>query len=178
VLNTASEGISFYKKLEDQSLKFYEELAYNEKYAEGKETFLAFAKENKKHKAIVVMAYQYVITDAIETGFGFQGLDENEFPVNVNIASYCNAYYDYESINFFRAGGGCPNTAFSTVIHHEYGHHLVAMAGSGQGQYGEGMGDVMGVLITDDPGLAYGFYGDCDAPLRNASNDIQYPCYI
>ena len=82
MLNTASEGISFYKKLEDQSLKFYEELACNEKYAEGKETFLAFAKENKKHKAIVIMAYHYVITDAIEAGFGFQGLDENNYKLN------------------------------------------------------------------------------------------------
>jgi len=106
----------------------------------------------------------------------YPGLNDTEFPVNVNINSYCNAYYDYESINFFRAGGGCPNTAFSTVIHHEYGHHLVEMAGSGQGQYGEGMSDTMGVLITKDPGLAYGFYGDCDVPLRYADNDLQYPC--
>ncbi|UCF50726.1 MAG: hypothetical protein JSU91_04385, partial [Thermoplasmatales archaeon] len=106
----------------------------------------------------------------------YPGLDQNEFPVNVNINNYCNAYYDYESINFFRAGGGCANTAFSSVIHHEYGHHLVAMAGSGQGQYGEGMGDTMGVLILEDPGLAYGFYGDCDTPMRSADNDLQYPC--
>jgi len=106
----------------------------------------------------------------------YPGLQQTEFPVNVNISNSCNAFYDYTSINFFRAGGGCPNTAFSTVIHHEYGHHLVAMAGSGQGQYGEGMGDVMGVLITDDPGLAYGFFSDCNVPLRNADNAIQYPC--
>ncbi len=106
----------------------------------------------------------------------YPGLDETEFPVNVNINDNCNAFYDYQSINFYRAGGECPNTAFSTIIHHEYGHHLVSMAGSGQGQYGEGMGDVMGVLIHDDPGLAYGFFSDCDTPLRNADNDIQYPC--
>lgn len=111
----------------------------------------------------------------------YPGLQQNEFPVNVNIASSCNAYYDYSSINFYRSGGGCPNTAFSTVVHHEYGHHLVAMAGSGQGAYGEGMGDVMGVLITDDSGLAYGFYGtetnpNCDSPLRDADNTMQYPC--
>jgi hypothetical protein len=106
----------------------------------------------------------------------YPGLQQAEFPVNVNINDNCNAYYNYSSINFFRAGGGCANTAFSTVIHHEYGHHLVAMAGSGQGQYGEGQADVMGVMITDDPGLAYGFYGDCNTPLRNANNYIQYPC--
>ncbi len=107
----------------------------------------------------------------------YPGLNETEFPVNVNINSNCNAYYNGESINFFRSGSGCSNTAFSTVVHHEYGHHLVAMAGSGQGQYGEGMSDVMGVLITDDPGLAYGFFSnDCDTPLRTAFNFLQYPC--
>ena len=92
----------------------------------------------------------------------YPGLQQSEFPVNVNLNDVCNAYYDYSSINFFRAGGGCSNTAFSTIIHHEYGHHLVAMAGSGQGQYGEGMGDVMGVLIMDEAELAWGFFGDCN----------------
>lgn len=101
---------------------------------------------------------------------------QQEFPVNVNINNSCNAFYDGYSINFFTSGGGCPNTAFSTVVHHEYGHHLVAVAGSQQGAYGEGMGDVMGNLITDDPGLAYGFEGDCSRPLRNADNSMQYPC--
>jgi len=108
----------------------------------------------------------------------YPGLNETKFPVNVNINSTCNAYYDGDSINLYRSGGGCSNTAFSTLVHHEYGHHLVRMAGIGlQLEYGEGMSDVMGVLITDNPGFAYGFYSDdCDTPLRNASNSIQYPC--
>ena len=106
----------------------------------------------------------------------YPGLQQNEFPVNVNISDVCNAFYDYSSINFFTSGGGCANSAFSTVIHHEYGHHLVAMAGSGQGQYGEGMGDVMGVLISDNPGLAYGFFNDCNEYMRTADNNLQYPC--
>ena len=106
----------------------------------------------------------------------YPGLMQNEFTVNVNLNDNCNAFYDGNSINFYTSGGGCPNTAFSTVVHHEYGHHLVAMAGSGQGAYGEGMGDVMGVLITDNSGLAWGFYGDCGTPLRNADNNMQYPC--
>ncbi len=100
---------------------------------------------------------------------------QQNFPVNVNISSSCNAYYDYSSINFYRAGGSCNNMAFSSVVHHEYGHHLVNVAGSGQGEYGEGMGDVVGVLISDDPGLAYGFYaGQCATPLRTANNTCQY----
>ncbi|MDP6602242.1 MAG: hypothetical protein QGH76_08095 [Phycisphaerales bacterium] len=101
--------------------------------------------------------------------------NQYDWPVNVNHSSTCNAYYDYSSINFYRSGGGCSNTAFSVVVHHEYGHHLVASAGSGQGEYGEGMGDVMGVLLTGDPELARGFYqSDCNNGIRTADNNCQY----
>lgn len=106
--------------------------------------------------------------------FAEGALQQTSFPVNVNINSSCNAFYDFSSINFYRSGGGCPNTANSTVVYHEYGHHLVAVAGSGQGEYGEGMGDVVGILITDDSRLALGFFGNCDSPLRDADNNCQY----
>jgi len=103
--------------------------------------------------------------------------NETSFPVNVGVSGTCNAFYDYSSINFYPSGGGCSNTAFSVVVHHEYGHHLVAVGGSGQGQYGEGMGDVMGVLITGDNHLARGFFSDdCANGIRNADNNKQYPC--
>lgn len=102
-----------------------------------------------------------------------------DFPVRVNRSDqFCpgNAWYDFASINFCRSGSGFPNTGFSVVVHHEYGHHMVESAGSGQGPYGEGFGDVMGVLIEDDPILAYGWEGDCNAGLRSADNTLQYPC--
>lgn len=95
------------------------------------------------------------------------------FPINVNIANSCNAFYNGSSINFYRSGGSCNNTAFGTVVHHEYGHHLVATAGSGQGEYGEGFSDVVGVLVTDNPRLADGF-STCGAGIRRADNDCQY----
>jgi len=109
----------------------------------------------------------------------YPGLQQSGFPVKVNDNTlYCpgNAWYDGSSITFCRAGSGYPNTAWSTIIHHEYGHHLVAMAGSGQDEYGEGMGDAMGVLILDEAGTGYGFEGTCSTPLRNADNTMQYPC--
>ena len=103
--------------------------------------------------------------------------NQTSFPVNTGVSGTCNAYYDYSSINFYPSGGGCSNTAFSVIVHHEYGHHLVAVAGSGQDAYGEGMGDVMGVLITGDNQLARGFYSnDCVNGIRNAINTHQYPC--
>jgi hypothetical protein len=101
---------------------------------------------------------------------------QTDFPLNVNVDGQCNAFYSGSSITFFRAGGQCPNMAYGGVVHHEYGHHLVAVGGSGQGQYGEGAGDTMSVVIFDDPRLAPGFGGDCNRGLRSAENDLQYPC--
>jgi len=101
---------------------------------------------------------------------------QTDFDIFVNIPDVCNAYYDGVSINFFTAGGGCANTGYSSVAYHEYGHHMVQVAGSGQGQYGEGMGDCVSVLITDDSRLGVGFQNNCAAGIRNANNAYQYPC--
>ncbi|QOJ01550.1 MAG: hypothetical protein HRU70_14095 [Phycisphaeraceae bacterium] len=101
---------------------------------------------------------------------------QTSFRINVAVSGTCNAFYDGSSINFYNNGGGCANTAFSDVVHHEYGHHVVAVAGSGQGQYGEGTGDIMGVLLNDQPVLGFGFQNNCNAGIRSAANTIQYPC--
>jgi len=98
---------------------------------------------------------------------------QQSFQINVQVSGTCNAFYDGSSINFYASGGGCNNTAFSTVVHHEYGHHVVNRAGSGQGAYGEGFGDIMGVLVTDESALGVGFQS-CASALRNASNNCQY----
>ena len=98
---------------------------------------------------------------------------QTAFQINTNLASTCNAYYNGSSINFYSAGGGCNNTAFATVVHHEYGHHLVSTGGSGQGAYGEAVGDVVGLLISDVSTLAIGFQS-CAGGLREANNDCQY----
>ncbi len=101
-----------------------------------------------------------------------------DFPVSVNRTDlYCpgNAWYDYSSINFCRSSSQYGNTSFASVNHHEYGHHIVSSGGSGQGPYGEGMSDVVALLIAEDPGLGYGFFlNQCDSPLRTADNDCQY----
>jgi subtilisin-like proprotein convertase family protein len=112
---------------------------------------------------------------------------DTDIPVWVNRTDgFCpgNAWYDpgdsssptFYSINFCQSSSSRPNTAYSSVVHHEFGHHVVNAGGSGQGQYGEGMGDVMGVLILDEPRLGIGFFGDCDGALRSAQNTLQYPC--
>ncbi len=146
----------------------------------GPADFLFNADNNQEKQIAEANAYEHsnLIRDFL-LGFNpsFPTISNQlDFRVNVNIQSTCNAYYDGSSINFFLAGGGCPNTAYSTIVHHEYGHHMVAMAGSGQGEYGEGYADVMGVVITDESELAWGFFNNCDQPLRDADNTLQYPC--
>lgn len=105
---------------------------------------------------------------------------QTAFSVTVNEGAngFCpgNAQYQGNNLRFCAAGSGYPNTAWSSVVIHEYGHHLVQVAGSGQGQYGEGMGDVMSMVIQDVSGTGYGFTGSCSTPLREGDNTMQYPC--
>lgn len=99
-----------------------------------------------------------------------------DFNVYVNESGTCNAFYNANTVHFYRSGGGCTNMAISTIVAHEYGHHIVQMGGSGQGTYGEGMGDVMGVLLADDPISGAGVFGNCAVGGRSASNGLRYPC--
>ncbi|MCF8144506.1 MAG: hypothetical protein K9N21_11365 [Deltaproteobacteria bacterium] len=68
-LRTASETLSFLRELEEKAAVFYEELAG--RFPENKDDFLAFAKENRKFNKQIQMAYQSVITDAIEGCYAF-----------------------------------------------------------------------------------------------------------
>ncbi|MFO0829265.1 MAG: hypothetical protein U0572_14095 [Phycisphaerales bacterium] len=96
------------------------------------------------------------------------------FKIRVNLAQGCNAFYDGNAINFAVAGSGCANMAFGSVVHHEYGHHLVASAGSGQGPYGEGTGDCMSILVSDQSVIGIGVANDCGSGARDANNTCQY----
>ncbi len=106
-------------------------------------------------------------------------------PCNVNIASTCNAFYDPSdgSVNFYSAGGGCPNTAtIPDVVYHEYGHgvneHVYYMAGQPGGMFNgalhEGLADVLACMIEDDPNIGKGFFGP-GTILRSADNTQRWP---
>jgi len=69
MLHTASEVISFAKKLENESAKFYEDLS--KRYAKDVDVLLSFAKENGKNVVQIERAYYGVITDALEGCFAF-----------------------------------------------------------------------------------------------------------
>ncbi len=83
-LTTASQIISFAKELEDKAAKFYQELAA--RYPEAKEVFSSFAKENKKNEIVVQRTYNEVVTDALETGFSFEGLEADPYMIDVDLA--------------------------------------------------------------------------------------------
>lgn len=107
-----------------------------------------------------------------------------EMPCAVNIAQTCNAFWDGIGINFFLAGGGCPNTAqIASVVYHEYGHGIndrfYEENGSPDGMLNgashEGMAFVVAALIEDWPGVFRGFLGVPGEPLRNLDNTNRYP---
>ncbi|MFG0241144.1 MAG: GC-type dockerin domain-anchored protein [Phycisphaerales bacterium JB054] len=94
---------------------------------------------------------------------------------NVNINSSCNAFFDGSSINFYRKAGSCNNTAYSTIVAHEYGHYIVARLGLGQGAFGEGYGDTCGEMLYDT-GIV-GEYFFLNGHLRDNDNTVRtYPC--
>ncbi|MFQ3611938.1 MAG: PepSY domain-containing protein [Fimbriimonadales bacterium] len=100
-----------------------------------------------------------------------------QIPCNVNLNQTCNAYYSNRTINFYRAGGGCVNTCYSTVVYHEYGHFVIAMGHpNAAGDYHEGISDVTAAFLTDDPCLGIEFQGAGTGCIRNSVNSRLHPC--
>ena len=94
---------------------------------------------------------------------------------NVNQSSTCNAFFNGSSTTYYREGGGCANTAFSTVVVHEVGHWLNVRYGTGNGSdgMGEGNSDVWAMYIHDTPIVGEDFCGSgCD--IRDGENTLQF----
>jgi len=83
-LKTASEVINFAKEMEEKSAEFYEGLA--KVYSQYGDVFLSFVKENNKNKLWVQRVYQEVVSDALETGFSFEGLDTDNYLIEVDLS--------------------------------------------------------------------------------------------
>ncbi len=97
------------------------------------------------------------------------------YRIEVNHDCGCDAGYGGDTIGFCAAVTGCNNTAFGQFVHHEYGHHLVAMGGASGPQYSEGMADCLAVLVTGLSTFGIGVF-DCITAPRDAENDLPYPC--
>jgi hypothetical protein len=102
----------------------------------------------------------------------------NNIVPTVNIAQTCNAYYSGNTVNFYHAGGSCRNTAFSTVVTHEWGHGLDDRYGgisnsSGDG-LSEGWGDIVAMYCSDTAIVGDNFYTS-GGDIRNGNNTTLYP---
>jgi hypothetical protein len=95
---------------------------------------------------------------------------------NVNINSSCNAFFDGSSINFYRAAGSCVNTAYSTVVAHEYGHYVVNRLGLSQGAFGEGFGDTCAHMLYDTGIVGEHFFTNGGNIRDNENTNRTYPC--
>ncbi len=104
--------------------------------------------------------------------------------VRVNDNGSCTAYYQQKTAYFFKSGPGtdpngkavnCINTAFDTIIYHEYGHYIDELAG-GYTNMGlsEGWGDLLATYATGQPKIGEGFYGTASSMRRTADNVYQY----
>jgi len=97
---------------------------------------------------------------------------------SVNQGGSCNAFYTNNTINFYPEGGGCSNSAFSTIVAHEWGHGLDAQYGgisnsSGDG-LSEGWGDILGMYIVDNATVGIGFTSS-GGFIRSGNNSRTYP---
>ncbi len=110
------------------------------------------------------------------------GLDY-AMPCAVNIDATCNAFWDGTGVNFYRAGGGCPNTAtMPDVVYHEYGHGVNDKVYSEAGPVGgmlngalhEGLADVLAAFVQDSPSAGKGFFGP-GTILRSLDNSARWP---
>ncbi|MEM7260490.1 MAG: hypothetical protein AAF488_00770 [Planctomycetota bacterium] len=105
--------------------------------------------------------------------------DPLEVPVtvNVNFAGDCFAFYSpiLASLNFAQEGGGCPNTAYGSLVSHEYYHHLQDQIGLPlTPPYAEAMADVFAAYSLGNPRIGPEYFGP-DTQLRNLGQIYQIP---
>ncbi len=102
---------------------------------------------------------------------------DSSLRATVNIDQACTAFYN-GNVNFYKAGSGCNNTGeIADVAYHEWGHgfHYTSLvSGSYDGDMGEGIGDVVSVIQTDDPVMARYFMTNGNG-IRELATDRVYP---
>lgn len=106
---------------------------------------------------------------------------ELDVPVTANVNGVsisCNAFFTPVglSINFFQSDSRCVNTAYSSVINHEYAHFIVNQLRLAQGSFGEGFADCVAMLMQDEAIIGRDFFGPGTAVRDVETANQQYPC--
>jgi rubrerythrin len=70
---TTSGVVSFAERLEERSAMFYERLS--KQFPAHADLFQSFTREDKLNKVLVRRTYQETVTDALETGYSFEGVN-------------------------------------------------------------------------------------------------------
>ncbi|MDD5657801.1 MAG: hypothetical protein PHF00_11165, partial [Elusimicrobia bacterium] len=149
----------------------------------GKEVAVTFNPEGMSEEAIA-QVNGYLLTAIVHDWAKTHGIDDERLDqtisVKVNINDECNAYYTpgWPSLNFYRSSKNCANSAFDTVLFHEYGHFIDDMIGGiGNGGLSEGWGDIFSMFILNNPALGEGFFKNAEPGqdyLRHGDNTYQY----
>jgi hypothetical protein len=126
------------------------------------------AQQNGQRSGNIARSYVKTL-DPTETKVDFRQ------KINVDINATCNAYYDGSSTNFYKKGGGCYNTAYSTVVGHETGHWFNDKFSSGNGPdgFGEGAADTWAMYEYDTPIVGEDFFTS-GGDIRTGLNTVQY----
>ncbi len=99
----------------------------------------------------------------------------------VNVSATCNAFYVANTISFYAADplvGACRNSAFSSVVAHEWGHGLDDRHGGISNAPGDGLsegwGDCVAMYLLDSPDVALDFFTTPGSVLRSGNNATRY----
>jgi|SaaInlV_165m_DNA_2_1040747.scaffolds.fasta_scaffold07481_2 hypothetical protein len=94
------------------------------------------------------------------------------------MAGSCNAYYDpaLTMLRFLQSGAGCVDSAYSSVVLHEFGHHIVNSLGLAQQSFGEGYGDSLAVVYLGEGIVGRDFSGPGTFVRDIVAANVQIPC--
>ena len=113
----------------------------------------------------------------VESAGGFPAMST---PVNATtgMSGTCNAYYDpsQQLLRFLRAGGGCVDSAYSSVVLHEFGHHVVNSLNLAQGAFGEGYGDALAIVFLQEGIIGRDFAGAGNHVRNVSASSVNVPC--
>ncbi|MBI5240722.1 MAG: hypothetical protein HY926_09635 [Elusimicrobia bacterium] len=150
-----------------------DDLVLNGTLKPGTDNTLTFNPAGMTEEAIA-QVNGYLLTTLVHDWAKTRGLNDarldKAIAVNVNIDDECNAYYTpyAPSLNFFKSSENCVNSAYDTVVMHEYGHFIDDMLGGiVNGGLSEGWGDIFSMYILNNPIIGEGF-------LKKPRNGVDY----
>lgn len=98
--------------------------------------------------------------------------------VNRQLFGHCTAGYDpsVPEMFFLPAGDDCPNTAYSTIVYHEYGHAIAfeIFGTFTPADMHEGIADTVSTYISESRWVGRDFYGIGES-LRDVEYDLVFP---